>query len=61
MQKLATNGYTENNISAIRLGYTWAQNDGSKMVIDMQPTYFIKYEGNWLDCQLITNIKQDNE
>lgn len=44
---LKEHGYETNKIAGIRLGYTWRQNRGTKQVIDLIPTYFISYNGEW--------------
>ena len=56
LNEMAAAGYPSKNISDIRLGYSWRQNSSSKMVIDMAPTYFVKYNGSWLDCGRIVSV-----
>ena len=56
LNEMAAAGYSSKNISDIRLGYSWRQNSSSKMVIDMAPTYFVKYNGSGLDCGRIVSV-----
>ena len=39
------------NISDLSIGYAWSDNASAKMVIDLTPTYFVKYRGTWFDYQ----------
>lgn len=52
-------------ISDIQIGYTVSQNSTASLVIDLTPTYFVKYNNVWINYQDLVSGKQwgdnDNE
>lgn len=51
IQDLHNNNYDINKVQNIEVGYDWSQNPDSQMVVDLIPTYFIKYNGRWINYQ----------
>lgn len=49
IQNLKNNNYDLNKVEKIEVGYAWSQNPTSQMVIDLTPTYFIYYDGKWMN------------
>lgn len=47
-------GLKENQIDNVVVGYAWSDNAGAEMVVDLTPTYFIKYNGSWYDYRLLS-------
>lgn len=47
LKRLLAAGYKDSKIGSIELGYQWSQNKSSKLVIDLTPTYYVYYNGNW--------------
>jgi len=47
LKKLVAAGYKENKLGSIELGYHWSKNTSSKLVIDLNPTYYVYYNGAW--------------
>ncbi|KRN89345.1 hypothetical protein [Ligilactobacillus ceti] len=56
LKRLAQYGYTLDNITDIKMGYSWKPNAATKEVIDLEPTYFIYYNGIWLNCSEIVKV-----
>lgn len=57
MDKLVQNGISKQKIKSIRIGYRSEVNGSSKQVIDLIPTYFIQYNGSWVDYQSVLDGK----
>lgn len=53
IQTLKDNHYNLDKVKTIIVGYQWAPNAGSSMVVDLTPTYFIQYNGNWVNYQVL--------
>ena len=51
LQTLKSKNYNLGKVKSIIVGYQWTQNAGSQMVVDLTPTYFIRYNGNWINYQ----------
>lgn len=50
-QQLLQAGLSANKIQQIEIGYQWQTNHSSKLVVDLVPTYFVKYNGQWNSYQ----------
>lgn len=62
IDQLTNRGYKQSAISKIQLGYQWQQEASNNQVIDLTPTYFIEYNGNWYALnELMTKNYQDVE
>ena len=55
LDSLNANGYSREQIKDIKIGYSWNQNQSTSQVVDLEPTYFVKYNGQWLDYQSLVN------
>ncbi|WP_304682264.1 two-component system activity regulator YycH [uncultured Ligilactobacillus sp.] len=45
-------------ISDIQIGYTVSQNSTASLVIDLTPTYFVKYNNVWINYQDLISGKK---
>ena len=45
-------------ISDIQIGYTVSQNGTASLVIDLTPTYFVKYNNVWINYQDLVSGKK---
>ena len=54
LQTLKSKNYNLGKVKSIIVGYQWTQNSGSQMVVDLTPTYFIRYNGNWINYQTLS-------
>lgn len=57
VDKLLQRGIPQQKIKSIRIGYQAEVNGSSKQVIDLIPTYFVLYNGSWVDYQDILDGK----
>lgn len=55
IKRLLNYGYDSSKIKDIEIGYTWNDNVSSSQVIDLKPTYFVKYNGEWIDYEDMLN------
>ncbi|MFC6180741.1 YycH family regulatory protein [Lactiplantibacillus daowaiensis] len=47
LKQLLAAGYKQSKLGSIELGYHWSRNTSSKLVIDLNPTYYVYYNGTW--------------
>lgn len=47
IDQLSASGYSKKKISSIQLGYQWATSSSSDKVVDLTPTWYVYYDGNW--------------
>lgn len=55
ISQLLSRGYDQAKIGDIKVGYSWNQNQTSNQVVDLKPTYFVKYDNQWSDYQSLLN------
>lgn len=55
LDQLKAAGIDTNEISAVQLGYQWKQNKVSEEVIDLTPTWYIRYQGSWQTYESLLN------
>lgn len=55
ISQLLSRGYDQAKIGDIKVGYSCNQNKTSNQVVDLKPTYFVKYDNQWLDYQSLLN------
>lgn len=55
IQTLKSNNYNINKVKSIEVGYEWSQNPTSQMVVDLTPTYFVNYNGTWINYKNLGN------
>lgn len=49
LNNLKSRGYNLRNVQAIEIGYEWQNAKTSKILANLIPTWFIKYNGHWLN------------
>ncbi|XIF19374.1 MAG: hypothetical protein AJITA_00015 [Acetilactobacillus jinshanensis] len=49
LKNLKSRGYNLRNVQAIEIGYEWQNAKTSKILANLIPTWFIKYNGHWLN------------
>lgn len=47
LDQLKQAGIKEADIDNIQLGYEWKQNKASSEVVDLNPTWYVRYQGKW--------------
>lgn len=47
LKQLLAAGYKQSKLGNIELGYHWSRNTSSKLVIDLNPTYYVYYNNKW--------------
>jgi len=47
LNRLVAAGYKTSKLGSVELGYNWSKNTSSKLVIDLNPTYYVYYNGAW--------------
>lgn len=55
IQALKNNNYNINKVKGIQVGYEWNQNPTSQMVVDLTPTYFVRYNDSWINYKDLGN------
>jgi regulatory protein YycH of two-component signal transduction system YycFG len=58
-RRLLQAGFAGNKINQIKIGYRWQTNQSSKLVVDLIPTYFIDYNGQWISYQDLLATKAE--
>ncbi|KRN06709.1 YycH family protein [Liquorilactobacillus sucicola DSM 21376 = JCM 15457] len=58
-QNLINAGYSANKVKNIQVGYSWRKNEASNLVIDLVPTYFVNYDGEWIEYNELLNPTSD--
>lgn len=51
LEQLQQAGVKLDELSDLTIGYRWSDNASADMVVDLTPTYFVKYQGSWCDYQ----------
>ena len=49
MESLKKSGIDMQKINSVQIGYRESKNESSALVIDLTPTYFVKYNNVWID------------
>ena len=49
MESLKQSGIDMQKINNVQIGYRESKNESSALVIDLTPTYFVKYNNVWID------------
>ncbi|WP_409021861.1 YycH family regulatory protein [Dellaglioa sp. P0083] len=47
LSSLVTAGYKDADISDIQLGYRWVSSSDSDLVVNLEPTWYIRYQDKW--------------
>ena len=47
LDQLKQAGIKEADVDNIQLGYEWKQNKASSEVVDLNPTWYVRYQGKW--------------
>lgn len=53
IKTLKDSHYNLDKVKTIIVGYQWSPNTSSPMVVDLTPTYFIQYNDNWINYQIL--------
>ena len=47
----------DKEVSRLRIGYRWDNQDNDTKVVKLEPTYYVYYHGKWVDYQTLTDDK----
>lgn len=55
---LANAGHVLNDIDDIKVGYTWDYSDESTRVVTLEPSWYVKINGNWISIQTLESASK---
>ncbi|KRN32926.1 YycH family regulatory protein [Lactobacillus selangorensis] len=58
LNQLSAAGYKLNEISNIQIGYRWVKDADNEQIIDLQPSYYVQYQGEWSEYKDMLNNSQ---
>lgn len=55
---LTSAGHSLNDVDDIKVGYTWNYSDESNQVVTLEPSWYIKVNGNWMSIQTLISVSK---
>lgn len=59
LNQLTQNGFLLEDVDNIQVGYEWTKESDNDQVIDLNPTYFIQYQGTWRSLSALLALKTE--
>ena len=55
---LTSSGHSLDDVDDIKVGYTWNYSDESNQVVTLEPSWYIKVNGNWMSIQTLISVSK---
>lgn len=55
---LTSSGHSLDDVDDIKVGYTWNYSDESNQVVTLEPSWYIKVNGNWISIQTLISVSK---